>query len=180
MLICFYFCLLNGKRRGVSFIRKGGSGLIKLKGKQVWKIPKLWWDLRYSGRKPHCSSVQKHCRLLWVWARIKWAERQWKCVLWTVESRFVSASICKGTAVHQCPILAFQRDVCCHQGNAEQCWKERAMWRSNRGSELFCYHHVIMHIRSVLSDLMTSTFPQTAFMCGRGWPWLIHPRIKKE
>ncbi len=44
--------------------------------------------LYHAKRKPYVNMVQKHCRVLWVKAHLKWTVSKWKSVLWSDESKF--------------------------------------------------------------------------------------------
>ncbi len=42
----------------------------------------------HAKRKPNVNMVQKHCRVLWAKAHLKWTVSKWKSVLWSDESKF--------------------------------------------------------------------------------------------
>ncbi len=44
--------------------------------------------LYHAKRKPYVNMVQKHCRVLWVKAHLKWTVSKWKSVLWSDEFKF--------------------------------------------------------------------------------------------
>ncbi len=44
--------------------------------------------LYYAKRKPYVNMVQKHRRVLWAKACLKWTVSKWKSVLWSDESKF--------------------------------------------------------------------------------------------
>ncbi len=44
--------------------------------------------LYHAKRKPYVNMVQKHRRVLWAKAHLKWTVSNWKSVLWTDESKF--------------------------------------------------------------------------------------------
>ena len=44
--------------------------------------------LYHAKRKPYINNTQKHCRLLWARAHLRWTDAKWKSVLWSDESTF--------------------------------------------------------------------------------------------
>ncbi len=44
--------------------------------------------LYHAKRKPYVNMVQKHRRVLWTKAHLKWTVSKWKSVLWSDESKF--------------------------------------------------------------------------------------------
>ncbi len=45
-------------------------------------------SLYHAKRKPYVNMVQKHRRVLWAKAHLKWTVLKWKSVLWSDESKF--------------------------------------------------------------------------------------------
>ncbi len=44
--------------------------------------------LYHAKRKPYVKMFQKHCRVVWAKAHLKWTVSKWKSVLWSDESKF--------------------------------------------------------------------------------------------
>ena len=46
-------------------------------------IHKCRLKLYHAEKKPYVNRIQKHCRLLWTKAHLKWTETKWKTALWS-------------------------------------------------------------------------------------------------
>ncbi len=65
-----------------------------------WHYCRCQLKLYHAKRKPYVNMVQKHRRVLWAKAHLKWTVSKWKSVLWSDESKF---DILVGN--HRCHVL---------------------------------------------------------------------------
>ncbi len=74
--------------------------------------------LYHAKRKPYVNMVQKHRRVLWAKAHLKWTVSKWKSVLWSDESKF---DIFVGN--HRCRVLQAKEEgdlPACHQSSIQK------------------------------------------------------------
>ncbi len=74
--------------------------------------------LYHAKRKPYVNMVQKHHRVLWAKAHLKWTVSKWKSFLWSDESKF---DILVGN--HRCRVLRAKEEgdlLVCHQHSVQK------------------------------------------------------------